>query len=42
MVAASSKDAVKKDLKGIAIEVQGTDLDEIQYSEVLAKAQKGK
>ena len=42
MVAASSKDSVKKDLEGIAIEVQGTDLDEIHYDEVMSKAQKGK
>merc|ERR1711907_119326 len=34
MLYASSKDAIKKKLQGIAAEVQGTDRDEIEYNTV--------
>jgi cofilin len=39
---ASSKDAVRKKLIGIATEIQATDLDEVDYQEVLAKVSSGK
>ncbi|KAJ1976650.1 cofilin [Dimargaris verticillata] len=38
MLYASSKDAIRKRLDGIAIEVQGTDLSEVAYETVLEKA----
>ncbi|KAF7298852.1 putative actin cross-linking [Mycena indigotica] len=41
MVAASSKDALRRSLVGIAVEVQGTDFSEIAYEVVLDKANKG-
>ncbi|KAF7299651.1 Actin depolymerizing factor [Mycena chlorophos] len=41
MVAASSKDALRRSLVGIAVEIQGTDYSEIAYEAVLDKANKG-
>ncbi|KAI8356754.1 hypothetical protein EDC96DRAFT_515353 [Choanephora cucurbitarum] len=38
MVYASSKDALRRNLVGIAIEVQGTDSSEVDYETVLDKA----
>ncbi|KAJ7128213.1 actin depolymerizing factor [Mycena crocata] len=38
MVAASSKDALRRSLVGIAVEIQGTDYSEIAYDQVLGKA----
>eukprot|EP00041_Stephanoeca_diplocostata_P039571 m.1637074 g.1637074 ORF g.1637074 m.1637074 type:complete len:146 (+) comp25433_c0_seq1:131-568(+) len=35
MLYASSKDAIKKKLTGIAAEVQGTDMDEVQWDTVI-------
>lgn len=41
MVYASSKDALRRSLQGIALEIQGTDLEEVSYETVLDKASKG-
>ncbi|KAJ7069619.1 actin cross-linking [Mycena amicta] len=41
MVAASSKDALRRSLVGIATEIQGTDYSEVAYEAVLEKASKG-
>jgi hypothetical protein len=41
MVYASSKDALKRSLNGIATEVQGNDTDDIEYQTVLNKVSKG-
>ncbi|KAK7469066.1 cofilin [Stygiomarasmius scandens] len=41
MLFASSKDALRRALVGIAVEVQGTDIDEVAYESVLEKASKG-
>ncbi|KAJ2921710.1 hypothetical protein H1R20_g15383, partial [Candolleomyces eurysporus] len=41
MVYASSKDALRRSLQGIALEIQGTDLEEVSYETVLDKANKG-
>ncbi|GBB92897.1 hypothetical protein RclHR1_20770003 [Rhizophagus clarus] len=38
MLYASSKDAIRKRLVGVAIEIQGTDLSEVSYETVLEKA----
>ncbi|KAF0531127.1 actin depolymerizing factor [Gigaspora margarita] len=38
MLYASSKDAIRKRLDGIGVEVQGTDAEEIDYATVLEKA----
>ncbi|SAM03924.1 hypothetical protein [Absidia glauca] len=38
MVYASSKDAIRRQLVGIAVEMQGTDLSEVDYDSVLEKA----
>ncbi|KAI7871815.1 hypothetical protein BDF14DRAFT_1759204 [Spinellus fusiger] len=38
MLYAASKDALRKRLEGIAIEVQGTDASEVDYESVLEKA----
>ncbi|KAI8877121.1 hypothetical protein K501DRAFT_45371 [Backusella circina FSU 941] len=38
MLYASSKDALRKNLVGIAIEIQGTDASEVDYDTVLEKA----
>jgi len=38
MLYASSKDALRRNLVGVAIEVQGTDLDEVDEEAVLEKA----
>jgi hypothetical protein len=41
MVYASSKDALKRALNGIATEFQANDVDDIEYQSVLAKVSKG-
>ncbi|TEB22992.1 actin cross-linking [Coprinellus micaceus] len=41
MVYASSKDALRRSLQGIAFEVQGTDLEEVSHETVLEKVSKG-
>ncbi|KAI5479471.1 cofilin [Pseudohyphozyma bogoriensis] len=41
MLYASSKDALRRALVGIAVEIQGTDSSEIDYSEVLDKVSRG-
>jgi len=41
MVTASSRDALRRSLVGIAVEIQGTDFDEVAYETVLDKAQRG-
>ncbi|KAJ1934353.1 cofilin [Linderina macrospora] len=41
MLYASSKDALRKKLVGIAAEVQATDFDEVAYESVLDKAMRG-
>ncbi|KAJ7689125.1 actin depolymerizing factor [Mycena rosella] len=41
MVFASSKDALRRSLVGIATEIQGTDFSEIAYEIVLDKASRG-
>jgi len=38
MLYASSKDAIRKRLVGVGIEIQGTDLSEVSYEAVLEKA----
>lgn len=41
MVYASSKDALKRALSGIAVEIQANDGDDIEESSILAKVSKG-
>ncbi|KAF7364966.1 putative actin cross-linking [Mycena venus] len=41
MVFASSKDALRRSLVGIAVEIQGTDFSEVAYEAVMEKASKG-
>ncbi|KAJ7288059.1 recombinant Actophorin, partial [Mycena rebaudengoi] len=41
MVFASSKDALRRSLVGIATEIQGTDFSEVAYDAVLDKASRG-
>ena len=41
MVFASSKDALRRALVGIAVEIQGTEYSEVAYESVLDKAQRG-
>ena len=41
MVYASSKDALKRALNGIAVELQANDTDDIEYDSVLNKVSKG-
>ncbi|KAJ6621790.1 Cofilin/tropomyosin-type actin-binding protein-domain-containing protein [Mycena sp. CBHHK59/15] len=41
MVFASSKDALRRSLVGIATEIQGTDFSEVAYEVVLDKASRG-
>jgi len=41
MVYASSKDALKRALNGLAVEFQGNDTDDIEYQSVLTKVSKG-
>ena len=41
MVYASSKDALKRTLNGIAAELQANDGDDIEYGEVLKHVSKG-
>ncbi|KIK68648.1 hypothetical protein GYMLUDRAFT_54248 [Collybiopsis luxurians FD-317 M1] len=40
MLFASSKDALRKALTGIAVEIQGTELSEVSYEAVLDKAKR--
>ncbi|KAG2078625.1 hypothetical protein BDR04DRAFT_1087092 [Suillus decipiens] len=40
MVHASSKDALRRSLDGISVEIQGTDLTEVAYETVLDKAKR--
>jgi cofilin len=41
MVSASSRDALRRPLQGIAIEIQGTDYSEVAHETVLEKAKRG-
>ncbi|KAI0916869.1 cofilin [Taiwanofungus camphoratus] len=41
MLFASSKDALKRSLQGLAAEIQGTDYSEVAYESVLEKVSKG-
>jgi len=41
MIYASSKDALKRSLNGIASELQANDEDDIEYQSILAKVSKG-
>jgi cofilin len=41
MLFASSRDALKRSLNGIAVEIQGTDFSEVAYESVLDKANRG-
>jgi len=41
MVYASSKDALRRALVGLAVEIQGTDHSEVAYESVLEKANRG-
>jgi cofilin len=41
MVYASSKDALKRALNGIAADLQANDSDDIEYDEVLKQISKG-
>lgn len=41
MVAASSREAIRRALVGIAVEIQGTDSSEVAYETVLEKAKRG-
>lgn len=41
MVYASSKDALKRALNGVAAELQANDADDIEYQSVLNKVSKG-
>ncbi|KAF3765970.1 putative cofilin [Cryphonectria parasitica EP155] len=41
MVYASSKDALKRALSGIAVEIQANDDDDIEYDSILSKVSKG-
>ncbi|KAF9207005.1 cofilin [Haplosporangium sp. Z 27] len=40
MLYSSSKDALRKSLNGVAVEIQGTDRDEVDYDTVLEKVQR--
>ncbi len=42
MIYASSKDALKRSLPGIAEEYQANDEDELEYEHILQKVSKGK
>ncbi|KAI9294423.1 hypothetical protein K502DRAFT_330744 [Neoconidiobolus thromboides FSU 785] len=42
MLYSSSKDALKKALNGIAVDIQGTDFSEVEHSYVLDKVSRGK
>ncbi|KAF8806835.1 cofilin [Phlegmacium glaucopus] len=41
MLFASSRDALKRSLTGVAVEIQGSDFSEIAYESVLEKANRG-
>lgn len=41
MVYASSKDALKRALSGIAVEIQANDADDIEHGSILGKVSKG-
>lgn len=40
MVYAASKDALRKRLVGVAVEIQATDSDELEHASILSKLQK--
>ncbi|KAF9925686.1 cofilin [Mortierella antarctica] len=40
MIYSSSKEALRKSLNGIAVEIQGTDFDEVSHDSVLEKIQR--
>ncbi|CEG74210.1 Putative Cofilin [Rhizopus microsporus] len=40
MLYASSKDSLRRQLQGVAVEIQGTDASEVAYETVLEKAQR--
>ena len=42
MVYASSKDAIRRALTGLAVEIQGTDYSEVAYETILDKVSKGR
>ncbi|MGW2600014.1 actin-binding ADF family protein [Streptomyces klenkii] len=42
MVYSSSKDALRRALSGVGVEVQGTDFDEVSHESVLEKCLKGR
>jgi hypothetical protein len=41
MIYSSSKDALKRSLNGIAVEIQANDVDDIEFQSVLNKVSKG-
>jgi cofilin len=41
MLYASSKDALRKKLVGVHLEVQATDMDEVEYDEIYQKVSAG-
>lgn len=41
MLYASSKDALKRALNGIAVEIQANDSDDIEFDSILSKVSKG-
>ncbi|KAF8915340.1 hypothetical protein CPB85DRAFT_1293973 [Mucidula mucida] len=42
MLFASSKDALRRSLVGVALEIQGTDFSEVSHESILEKAQRGR
>ncbi|KAF9054936.1 actin depolymerizing factor [Hymenopellis radicata] len=42
MLFASSKDALRRTLVGVALEIQGTDFSEVSFESILEKAQRGR
>lgn len=42
MMYASSKDALKRGLNGIAVEIQANDEDEVEYDSILERVRKGR
>ena len=42
MIYASSKEALRRSLNGVAAEIQGTDFAEVSYESVLEKVSKGR
>jgi len=41
MIFAGSKDALRRSLDGISVDIQGTDADEVSWDTILEKAKKG-